>query len=343
MKRHFQIPPRLPGDAGALTFAAAPWLAPLAGYSDLPFRLLCREYGARVCETEMVSSRGLVYETQGTGKLLRSVAADRPLVVQLFGGDPSCMAEAVLRLRGLGYDAFDCNMGCPVRKVMKQKAGAALMGEPALALEIAQAMLAAARAEGENLPHGQAVVGFKLRLDPERRTSFIVDFGRRLEDMGASWLCLHPRTARDGFGGEADWREIEALAAAVAIPVIASGDLASAEAALACLRETGAATVMYARGSLRNPRIFSQHLALLAGNGAEPLSRQALREMVRRHVELARQYCGDRQAFVKMRSIIPRYVRDFAGVNVLRQRLCQCTAWDELDRALDEFLDRDAE
>lgn len=340
MKRAFRIPSRSPGDAAALTFTGSPWLAPLAGYSDLPFRLLCREYGAKVCETEMVSSRGLVYQTQGTGKLLSSVPEDRPLVVQLFGGDPRCMGEAVLRLRRLGYDAFDCNMGCPVRKVMRQKAGAALMGEPELALEMAGAMLAAARAEGEDLPFGHAAVGFKLRLDPERKESFIVDFGRRLEDMGASWLCLHPRTAKEGFGGEAHWREIEALARAVAIPVIASGDLSSAEAGMACLLETGAATVMYARGSLRNPRIFSQHLGLLGGSRAEPVSRQELRAMVGRHVELARQYCGDRQAFVKMRSIIPRYVRDLPGVNILRQRLCQCTAWADLDSALKEFLER---
>lgn len=341
MKKTFSIPQRLGGDAGDLIFRPdSPWLAPLAGYSDLPFRLLCRELGAVVCETEMISARGLLYQTPGSAELLNSAPADYPLVVQLFGGDAASMAQALLTLRKKGYDAFDCNMGCPVRKVMRQNAGAALLREPAEALDLARAMLAAASTQGADLPENPAKLGFKLRLDPERKPHFLCDFGRALEDMGAAWLCLHPRTAGEGFGGSAHWRELERLRHAVSIPVIASGDLFTALAARDCLRATGTSCVMYGRGALANPFIFRQHEAALTGGLIPEQDREGLRALIERHIELAREYCGDRRAFVKMRSLIPRYARGFSGVNELRQRLCTCGDWEELKSALANFMER---
>lgn len=335
-----RIPQRQCSDAAGLVFGAdAPWLAPLAGYSDLPFRLLCRAFGASVCETEMISAKGLLYGSQGTGSLLRSAPGDEPLVIQLFGGEPASLAAAVKLLRKSGYDAFDFNMGCPVRKVMRQKAGAALLAEPERALEIAAALLAACNESGEGLPQAPAKIGFKFRLDPQRKPGFVADFGRKLQDAGATWLCLHPRTAQDGFGGRAHWSSIRMLREAVEIPVIASGDLSTAAAGAMCMAETGANTVMYARASLANPLVFAQHVAALAGRAQPQLDRRALKDIILRHVGLARAYCGDKRAFAKMRSIIPRYVRGIAGVNELRQKLCQCADWADLEMALNDFLE----
>lgn len=339
VKKSFSIPQ---AQSSAMPFFKpdAPWLAPLAGYSDLPFRLLCREHGAAVCETEMISAKGLLYGSSGTTRLLHSTPADTPLVAQLFGGEPESMGEALLTLRRHGYTAFDCNMGCPVRKVMRQKAGSALMADPGLAIAIAKAMLKAAAATGPGLPETTpAMVGFKLRLGPNAQCSAL-DLGRKLEDMGAGWLCLHPRTASDGFGGHARWQETARLVEAVRIPVIASGDLHEAADGIACLAQTGAATVMYARGALRNPLIFSQHKAIRAGGSPAAPDHAATLALIRRHIELTRQTDGTGQAFRKIRSIIPRYGRRLAGVSQLRQALSVCESWEALEEALIKFWER---
>lgn len=332
-------PPQCPPFAGPLPVGpASPWLAPLAGYSDLPFRLLCREYGAAVCETEMISSRGLIWQSRGTAPLLASNPADQPLVVQLFGPDAQSLAGSVRMLRVRGYRFFDLNMGCSVRKVLRQKSGAALLEDMHKALQIASAMIAAAREP--DVGGQRAAIGFKLRLGLAPENLCATDLALRLEDAGAAWVTLHPRFASQGFGGEADWGAIADLAARLEIPVIASGDLLSARAGLACLEETGATGLMYARGALRNPAIFSSHMALLGG-GIEPAeSRAALCAMIKRHIDLSRKFGGEKSAFIKMRSIIPRYVRFLPGVGRLREALCQCESWEDLSILLASFLAR---
>ena len=187
--------PESPATPDSLPFDREhPWLAPLAGYSDLPFRLLCRQYGAAVCVTEMVSAKGLVYRSPGTGELLQSLPEDQPLVVQLFGAEASFLQRAVEMLRDVGYGWFDLNMGCSVAKVLKQGAGAAMLGDVPNALEVARAMLQAA---------GPGRVGFKIRLGLDSQRHVWRDLSLRLQDLGAGWITLHPRTARQGFGGEA--------------------------------------------------------------------------------------------------------------------------------------------
>lgn len=330
MRKRFFLPPAPAGAAQPLRFAAgAPWLAPLAGYSDLPFRLLCRRYGAAVCVTEMVSAKGLIYKSPGTGELLMSLPEDQPLVVQLFGSEPDVLAEAVTTLRRAGYGWFDCNMGCSVPKVMRQGAGAALLGDAERAVGCARAMIAAAPGR----------VGFKLRLGLDRDRLVLPDLALRLEDAGAAWLTLHPRTARQGFGGSADWEAIGRLAGRLSIPLLASGDLLTAEDGIRCLAATGAAGVMYARGALHAPAIFAAHMALLRGEAPDRPDAASLRAMITLHVRLAREHGPGDGALWKMRSLVPRYVRFLPGVRVLRQRLCRCTDWQDLETALDEFLD----
>lgn len=339
MKRQFRIPAALP--CGGIPFRPdAPWLAPLAGYSDLPFRLLCRAYGAAVCESEMISARGLICKSPGSDALLAQAQGDDPLIIQLFGSSPETLAEAVRLLRRHGYNVFDLNMGCPVRKVMRTGAGAALLADPEKALAVAKAMLLAASETGADLPATPAPVGFKFRLPPDGKKGSAAWLGRRLEDLGASWLALHPRRADMGYGGSADWNEIRLLAEACAIPVIASGDLMTAESGAMCMAQTGAASVMYARGALRDPFIFTAHRALLQGLPAPDPEKGRLVEIVRRHIELTRLHCGDARAFAKIRSIIPRYVRNLAGVGELRLRLSRCQSWDGLSEILADFMER---
>lgn len=335
MKRKFHIPPCPPNAGPPLFGADKPWLAPLAGYSDLPFRMLCREYGAAVCVTEMVSARGLLYENPATGDLLASIPADQPLVVQLFGAEPEIMAEAVTRLKKAGYSYFDCNFGCPVRKVMRQKAGAALLDEPGAALAIARAMLKAAKKDSP-----QNMVGFKLRTGVVAGRPVLPDLALRLEDAGADWLALHPRWASQGYAGRADWNVLAKLAPRLSIPLLASGDMESAERGHACIAQTGASGVMYARGALRNPSIFNNHLSLAAGRPPEPFTPGLLRKMMSRHIALSREYDSTGRAFYKIRSLLPRYIRVFPGASDARKDLCACQGWEELASLADNIAAR---
>ncbi len=319
----------------------APWLAPLAGWSDLPFRLLCREYGAAVCCTEMVSARGLVYEGRNGGRatheLLATSGRDRPLVVQLFGEDPEFMSRAVHQLAERGVRYFDCNMGCSVPKVTRTGAGAALLREPERALAVAGSMVEAARSHG-------ALAGFKLRLGWEAASRTVFELARRFEELGASWLTLHPRTAAQGFSGAADWEQLSVLVRSVSLPVIASGDLWTAEDGVRCLRETGAAAVMYARGALRDPAVFARYRALRHPEGAsvaviaEEEAPEVLHARMLRHAELAREFSSPHTALLKMRTAIPRYVRHLEGASRLRREIIACRSWDDFTGALERFF-----
>lgn len=307
----------------------APWLAPLAGYSDLPFRLLCRRYGAAVCVTEMVSAKGLAYNSTGTGELLRSLPRDQPLVVQLFGAEACYLEQAISRLRAAGYAWFDLNMGCSVPKVLKQQAGAAMLGDIDHALDVARAMIRAAE---------PGHVGFKFRLGLDDSRPVWMDLALRLEDAGAGWLTLHPRTARQGFGGEADHTALARLSERLSLPLLASGDLFTAADGVRVQQQTGVSGVMYARGALSDPTIFAAHRALAAGQPVPEVTPQSLRAVIDRHIALCREHCSGNAALWKMRSVVPRYVKQLPGAKALRRALCQCTSWEDLDTLLDEHL-----
>ena len=309
----------------------APWLAPLAGWSDLPFRLLCREAGASVCCTEMISAKGLIYKSPGTSDLLATTSEDTPLVAQLFGAEASFMEEAVYRLQERGFQWFDCNMGCSVPKVTRTGAGAAMCRDIDNALRVGEALIRAA---------GKGRAGFKLRLGwdtsgPDAETW--KKLAPALAELGAGWLTLHPRTAKQGFSGNARHEVLKELKSLVSVPVVASGDLMSAEDGVRCIRETGVDTVMYARGALRDPGIFATHKTLWEGKVPEPVDVAAILECIRHHARLARDLTPDRVALLKMRTIVPRYVHDMEGVKQLRLDVIACRDWDEFEAALQRF------
>ena len=256
----------------------APWLAPLAGWSDLAFRLLCKEHGAAVCCTEMVSAKGLLYHSPGTRDLLHTTAQDAPLVVQLFGAEPEVFTQVMPPLLEQGFAWFDVNMGCAVPKVTRTGSGAALLKDVPRAVDVVRAMVAVA---------GPGRVGCKLRLGWDAASIVYEDLALRLQDAGAAWISLHPRTARQGFGGNADWQHIARLVELLDVPVVASGDVLTAQDGLRCLSETGAAGVMYARGALHHPGIFEDHVRLLAGQAPLLPDAARLRALLRRHARLA--------------------------------------------------------
>lgn len=313
-----------------------PWLAPLAGYSDLPFRLLCRENGAVVACTEMVSAKGLYYAQRGGGAgseaLLATTPEDAPLVIQLFGAEPDILEQITTELAAR-FPAdrvwFDLNMGCAVPKVTKTGSGAALLRDEQRALACAAAMIRAA---------GAGRVGFKLRLGWQPGEDVYLRLGPALEDLGAAWLTLHPRYARQGFSGLADRAALARFKQAVSIPVLGSGDLHTAEDALACLEETGIDGVMFARGAMSSPRVFADLASLHQKRTPESLMPSELKAVIRRHMDLARVFGGERTAVFKMRTFVPRYVKHLPGARALRQDMAACRDWDDLELLLERHL-----
>ena len=222
-------------------------LAPLAGYSDLAFRLQCREHGAALCFSEMISCHGMHFRQKNTLDMLKTVTAERPVAMQLFGSEPEIMGEAAGMLSELPIDCIDINMGCPAKKVIKKGAGCALMKEPALAAQIIRAVV-----QNSKVP-----VTVKFRSGWNHQTVIACEFAKMAEDNGAAAITVHARTWSDGFAGTADWRIISQVKQAVAIPVIGNGDIHSHADGLRMLAETGCDGVMIGRAALGAPWIFS--------------------------------------------------------------------------------------
>lgn len=325
-----------------------PWLAPLAGYSNLPFRLLCRELGAYVACTEMVSSKGIFYSLnqghrrtlqqinteigKGTWALLASPMEDNPLVIQLFGAEADIMqvaAETIIELFSGREIYFDLNMGCSVPKVVKTKSGAAMLEDLPNALQVAKSLISVA---------GPGKVGFKLRLGWLKGDDVYLDLAKQLEAVGAGWICLHPRYGKQSFTGKADWQKIAILKQNISIPVVASGDLLTAQAAKDCLMQTGADAVMFARGAMNNPFIFREFKELMEVGKISPPNLQELFESIKRHRELARLWLGDNYALSQMRGFIPRYLHHFPGVRALRQSLSACQTWSDVDIVISKWM-----
>ena len=311
-----------------------PWLAPLAGYSDLPFRMLCRKRGCAVAVTEMVSVKGLKYDGKGTKALLATCAEDTPLVVQLFGGEPQDYSDTMPQLIDEGYTFFDLNSGCPVKKVLKTGGGSALHLDPDRLVKTAETMVKAA---------GEGRVGVKIRLGFMMGEDNYIEIAKRLEDVGVAWITMHPRYAKQMFSGTADWSKLTVLKQNVSIPVIGSGDLFSAEDAMECIRQTGIDGVMFARGALYDPAIFARYLNLLDDPSCDTLPPFDLGKTMEEHILMTRDFDGSNRSFRKIRSILPRYAKGRDGIRSIRSRLTQCEDWDELIEAAREVSTLTAE
>src|SRR5256714_794563 len=269
-----------PVQLGPLTLANRYFLAPLAGVSDWPFRLLCREMGASIAHTEMISSHGLVHGGDQTLSYLERPAAERPFAIQVFGHDPDVLAAgARVAVERYGpVDAVDINMGCPVKKVCCHGAGAAMLKDPLLVERTVRKVV-------EAIAPVPVTVKLRSGWDEQSRNAPLI--ARACEQGGAVAVGLHPRTRAQMYRGRADWELIRRTKEAVGISVWGSGDLFTAEAARRMLPETGADAARIARGACGYPWIFRELLALERGETPAPVTVQEWRATILRHVRMA--------------------------------------------------------
>lgn len=291
-------------------------LAPLAGYTDLAFRLVCREVGAGLCFSEMISCHGLIYGQKNTLRLLRTTPEDRPLAFQLFGNNPELMARAAALIDQEEADFIDINMGCPVRKVVRKGAGAALMKDIRLAESIIRKV-----ARNTPLP-----VTVKFRSGWGNGEITAPEFARMAEGAGAAAVTIHARTWAQAFGGQADWRVIARVKAAVSIPVIGNGDVLCFEDGRKMRSETDCDGIMIGRGALGNPWVFS-------GQG-RPGSLTGRLPVILRHLELMEQYLPVERILFRVKNHIGRYLAGLPDAGRLRRELVKCEAMDALRRVL---------
>ena len=267
-------------------------LAPMAGVTDLPFRILCREQGCGLMCTEMVSAKALLYKNRNTKPLLETKPEERPVAVQLFGSDPEIMSEMALMLEEGPYDIIDVNMGCPVPKIVNNGEGSALMKNPKLAGEILSAMTRKLKKP--------VTVKFRKGFNDESVNA--VEFAKMAEQSGAAAVAVHGRTREQFYSGKADWDIIRQVKEAVSIPVIGNGDIFTPQDAGRMMEETGCDGVMVARGAKGNPWIFSRidHY-LKTGEVLPKQGPEEVKQMILRHAELLVAFKGEYTAMREMR------------------------------------------
>ena len=306
-------------------------LAPMAGVSDEAFRTLCREQGADLTYTEMVSAKGLSYANEKTRHLLHLAEGEDQVAVQLFGHEPDVMADQarwVEQEMGKTLAYLDINMGCPARKIVSKGDGSALMKTPDLAAAIVRAVSAAV----------EHPVTVKFRRGWAEGDETCVEFARRMEDAGAAAVAVHGRYALQLYRGRADWDAIARVKAAVSIPVVGNGDVKCGADAVALVERTGCDAVMIARAAEGNPWVFAQCKAALAGEPepAKPSVEERI-AMARRHARLLAEREG--RNIVRMRKHAMWYMTGLPGAAAARAKLNACVSVEDFDRVFDELLE----
>lgn len=311
---------------GSLEIANPVILAPMAGITDLPYRLIMKRFGAALVFTEMVSANGLFFNGSGTIELLRSAPEERPLGVQLFGDDAGHLAAAARQVEPLA-DLIDLNCGCPVRKVVGSGAGSALLRDPAKVASIVAAVRRATR-----LP---LTIKIRSGWDNDQRNH--LEIARLAEAEGIDAITLHPRTKSQMFGGRANWQEIAALKQQARVPVIASGDIFTATDAVAVMAQTGCDAVMVARGGYGNPWLVRDILALLQGRTLPAPTAAERLAMAREHFDLFLATYGPARTLGHMRKHLCWYTHGLDYAAGFRQRINQARTIDELQDLLNDF------
>ena len=301
--------------------------APMAGITDLPYRMIMKRHGAALVFTEMISANGLFFNGQATRELLRSVPEERPLGIQLFGEDPGRLAEAA-RVVEDGGDLIDLNLGCPVRKVVRSGAGSALLREPG---KVAAIIAAVRRATSRPLT-------IKFRSGWDHDSINYLEIARIAALEGVDAVALHPRTRAQMFGGQAEWQHIRTLKEALPVPVIGSGDLFFAEDVITMFEQTGCDGVMIGRGGYGNPWIISQSLDLLAGRPVrQPMPEERL-DVARSHLRLSLEIFGARKTLGQMRKHLCWYARGMDNAAGFRAAINKTMTIDEMSRLLEDFF-----
>ena len=303
-------------------------LAPMAGVTDLPFRLLCREQGVGLLCMEMVSAKAIYYHNKNTEELMRIEPEENPVSLQLFGSDPYIMSEMAKRIEEKPFDILDVNMGCQVPKVVNNGEGSALMKNPALVRDIVSAMAKAIKKP----------LTVKIRKGFDEETVNAVEIAKIIEDSGAAAIVVHGRTRQQYYSGKADWDIIRQVKDAVSIPVIGNGDVDSPESAERMIRETGCDGIMVGRAAQGNPWIFRQITHYL--DTGELLPRPELsqvKQMILRHAQLQLQYKGEYTGIREMRKHVAWYTAGYPHSAKLRAAVNEIETMEQLLRMIEAW------
>ena len=304
-------------------------LAPMAGVTDRPFRLLCKEQGAGLLCMEMISAKALQYKNRNTKALLSIDPREYPVSLQLFGSDPKIISEQAKAIEELPFQILDINMGCPVPKVVKNGEGSALMKNPKLVYEI---VYQTARAI-------EKPVTVKIRKGFDETCVNAVEIARVIEEAGGAAVAVHGRTREQYYSGQADWEIIRKVKEAVSIPVIGNGDVTSGEKALKMKEETGCDGIMIGRGAQGNPWIFRDLLEYeRTGQMPGRPSAKELKETMLRHARLQIEFKGGYLGIREMRKHVAWYPKGLPGSAKLRDEINQVESYEELEALLDEKI-----
>lgn len=306
-------------------------LGPMAGVTDLPFRVLCKEQGCGLVYTEMVSAKAILYRNKNTIPLLQTDEAESPVGIQLFGSDPDIMGHMAAKVAEESpCRLLDINMGCPVPKIVGNGEGSALMKQPELAGTIIAAVVRACE------PYGKPVT-VKFRKGFARDDASAVLIAKIAEANGAAAVTVHGRTREQYYSGRADWNIIRQVKEAVTIPVIGNGDVTDAESYLRMKEETGCDGVMIGRAARGNPWIFSDILSVVKGGTPPPRDRDTIKRMILRHAESAVAFKGEFTGIREMRKHVAWYIVGYPYAASLRDRVNQVETMEQLRELMDAW------
>ncbi len=291
-------------------------LAPMAGVTDLPFRVICSEMGAGLVCTEMISAKAITYKNKATNAMMEISPKEGMVSLQLFGSEPDVMSEAVKMIDNLPYQILDINMGCPVTKVVSNNEGSALMRNPDLAYDIAKAVVKAS----------SKPVTCKIRAGYTHEEMNAPEFAKRLEDAGVSAICVHGRTKEDMYRGNVNYDIIKKVVDAVSIPVIGNGDITNVVTATKMYEETGCAGIAVARGARGNPWIFK---SLIVGEDYKPSKEEVINMMIK-HLNSLLEIKGEYTAIREMRAHASWYTAGMYGSTEFRRKINMCNTKEEL-------------